>query len=143
MLLEVQNKIDEAIQHFQQASKTVFGKRNAAQLQAMACYHAARLLQQQGNLTQALAYIKRGLSLSQHHAPSFVLYGMLMNENPDIAKQAFLAAIAVSPSYAAAHFNMGVLEWTQGNRSEAESYWKTATSLDPSLQEQINRIQNP
>lgn len=142
LLLEDQNNAGDAIQHFQQAAKTLFGKRNAAQLQAMACYHAARLLHQQGSAQQAMAYIKRGLTLSQHHAPSFVLYGMLLDRNPQTAKQAFLTAISISPTYAAAHFNLGVLEWTQGNRTEANNHWKTAVSLDPTLQDQINRIQN-
>lgn len=140
MLLEDQNKIDEAVHHFQLASKTLFGKRNASQLQALACYHAARLLHHQENPQQALAYIKRGLVLSQHHAPSFVLYGMLMSDSPIIAKQAFLTAIELSPNYAAAHFNLGVLEWTQGNRTQAEQHWTIAVTLDEALQNQIDLL---
>lgn len=143
LLLEEKTDPAGALPHFQQAAKFLFGKRNAAQLQAVACYHSARLLHQQGNAEQALAYIKRGLSLSQHHAPSFVLYGMLMNHNPETARQAFLRAIALSPNYAAAHYNLGVLEWMQGNRSEADQHWNVAVSLDATLQTQIDQLKQP
>jgi tetratricopeptide (TPR) repeat protein len=71
----------------------------------------------------------------------YVLKGTLA-ANSTKARRHFETAISLSPDYAEAYFNLGVLEWQTGNRQKAREAWEQAVRLKPELQATIQNLQN-
>lgn len=140
LLLEEQNKIDDALRHFQLAAQHLYHRINTDQRKGMAHYHIARILYSKGDRQTALYQIAYAEKLAAVYAPIYVLKGMLQSNDPLLARQSFTEAIHLDPNSPDAYFNLGVLEWRLGNRETAEASWKKAVERQPSLLQQIERI---
>lgn len=139
-LIEKKGDIPRALEYFRLAAKYLTGKRNAERRQGLALYQVARLLFRQGELEAANMHLSRAEMLTPLYAPLYNLKGMILNNDPDAARAAFQQAIDLDPLYGEAYYNLGVLEWTQGNAHQAESYWNRAVDSIPSLQSAIDAI---
>lgn len=140
-LIEKQGDIPQALDYFRLAAKYLTGKRNAERRQGLALYQVARLLFSQGELEAANMHLARAEMLTPLYAPVYNLKGMILNNDPDAARAAFQQAIDLDPLYGEAYYNLGVLEWTQGNAHQANAYWNRAVNSNPSLQSAIDEIQ--
>lgn len=140
LLLEQKNQIDDALRHFQLAAQHLYHRINAEQRKGLAHYHIARILYAKGEFLAASYQLAYAEKLTTTYAPIYVLKGMLNPNHPDLARQAFEEAIRLNPALSDAYFNLGVLEWQQGNHEKAESLWKKAVELKPSLNQQIDRV---
>ncbi len=140
LLLEQQNKPDEALQHFKIAAKHIYHRRNTKRRKGLANYHIARLLFAKGDNQTALFYLNHAENLAPLHAPLYILKGMLYQHNPAIAQRAFETAITLDPKAPEGYYNLGVLFWSQGNHAEAEKSWQKAIQLNPELLSNIEGI---
>ncbi|MFB3786841.1 MAG: tetratricopeptide repeat protein [bacterium] len=140
LLLEQQGRNEEALEHFTQAAEHLYGKRTAERWQGMAHYHIAHLLFLRGNKDLAAFHLARAEKLAPRYPPVYLLKGLLLQNNPAAARQEFLKALELEPRYSEAAFNVGVLEWQNGNRPLAEEYWKQAVEYDPGLAPQVEKV---
>lgn len=141
LLLEQQNRLDEALRHFQLAAEHLYHRVNTEHRQGLAHYHIARLFFVRKELQTAAFHLSRAEKLAPAYAPIHLLKGLLSND-PQAARKAFKEAIRLDPNYAEAYFNLGVLEWQSGNPAAAEKQWQKAAVLDPSLEARIKSLRN-
>ena len=134
------NNVDLALEHFLQAAQTLYRKESTNRLRGMAHCQIARILSERGDEKQAMIHLRRAENLSPRNAEVYMLIGVLSRDHPQSAREAFLTAIQLNPDYSEAFFNLGVLEWEQGNPQKAESLWQRALDLNPALQKQIDSI---
>ncbi len=142
LLLKTQNRKELALKHFKLAANFLYSKRSGSRWKGMAYYEIAQLFYEQEKKSQATIYLARAESLAPEYAPIYLLKGMLHLGQPQIARNAFLTAIQLNPSYDEAYYNLGVLEWQTGNHQAAEKYWARATELNPNLKKLIKKVQN-
>ncbi len=140
LLLEQQGRNEEALAHFTQAAEYLYGKRTTERWQGMAHYHIAHILYLQGKKDLAGFQLARAEKLAPQYPPVYLLKGLLLQNDPAAARQQFLQALKLEPRYSEAWFNLGVLEWQNGNRPLADEYWKKAVEYDPHLVSQVERI---
>lgn len=136
LLLAEKGQISEAIAELEKAATQIYGKHAMRRRQGLAHYHLARLLFGQGEAAKATSHLIRAEHLYPRHAPTYLLKGSLA-QSPQAAREAFLTAIYLEPTYSEAYFNLGVLEWRTGNHQDAQRAWDKAVALNPALAEQI------
>ena len=66
---------------------------------------------EQGDDQQALRHVEQALAIDPNHPAALNQQGLLLRKNGDFlaAEAAYLKAVTVSPEYALAHYNLGVL----------------------------------
>jgi Flp pilus assembly protein TadD len=96
-------------------------------------YYAATLHFLRNEGSQAVAMAERGRDLSPTNARALNLLGAAYSSqgNLDAAREAFEAAVRVSPRDPTAYVNLGVYALSRANPRTASDYFKEALSLDP------------
>ncbi|MDP8243871.1 MAG: tetratricopeptide repeat protein [Candidatus Hinthialibacter antarcticus] len=139
-LIEKRGDNKQALEYFRLAAKYLTGKRNAERRQGLAHYNISRLLLRLGEPDAAYTHLVRAEVLAPLYAPIYNLKGMLFGRNPVEARSAFQQAIELDPLYGEAYYNLGVLEWKQGNQHQAQAHWKRAVNANPNLQPAIDEV---
>lgn len=82
--------------------------------------------------------------IAKHNAVvAFISWGdSLENQNPQLALQAYLKAVAVDPQSSLAHLQLGNFYYHLGYRAKAEQEWQTAIRLEPASKEAQTARQN-
>jgi tetratricopeptide (TPR) repeat protein len=140
LVLEAQGRQDEALEHFHLASRTLYGKQSTELRKGLAHYHIARIHFERRDFQQARLHIQRAEALAPRLAQVQLLKGLLYTDAYPIAREALLTAIRLSPEYADAWFNLGVLEWQKGDPQRAMEYWAKAMELNPDLKTPVEKI---
>ena len=138
LLLEEKGSVDEAIQHFEVATRFIYGKRDGAYRQGLAQYQIARIWISRGNVDKAIPHLLWAERLAPDYAPVYLLKG-LASKDPESARQAFLYAKELDPKNGEAYFYLGLLEWKSGNKTGADELWKEAEQLNPALRGKIEK----
>ncbi len=140
LMMDAQRQSDVALKHFRLAAKYLYGKRSTARRQGMAYYHVARILYEKGDFQSSNDHLIHAERLAPNFAPIFLLKGLLHTHDIPQTRRAFEDAIRLDPSYADAFFNLGVLEWQQGNTASALNCWDEAVRLNPKLAPRIENV---
>lgn len=140
VLLEERGNTGAALGHFQSAARHMAGKRNEGRRRALAAQRAGQLFLERGERLQAAAYARMALVSDPYHAPSHLLWGLLRQEDEETAREAFQTAIQLDPEMEEAWFNLGVLEWTRGDREAGERCLGKAAELNPELRERADAV---
>lgn len=142
LLLEKKGDTAGALDHLNQAVKTLYFKQNTPRRVGLAHYHLARLLHSQGKTEQAEAHLIRAEQMAPNLPQVYNLKGLIFQNDLAAARQAYQTAVDLSPEYAEALYNWGVLEWQKGDPEKALQYWEQAATLKPELKKMIDRVKN-
>jgi tetratricopeptide (TPR) repeat protein len=98
-------------------------------------YELGEMLQQQGNLTEAIPHFERVLELDPDHVPANAALGRARHAEgrTDLAIEHFQRALRQMPELAELHFNLGQSYRVEGRFEQAIDEYRTALELEPGL----------
>ena len=125
-IIQSQGKIDEAINHYNQA---LLLKPDLVEAHNNLGMAAASL----GKLDQAVEYLRKALLLNPSYAEAYSNLGNVLFEQGKIdeAVRRYRQALLLQPGYADAHNNLGVALQLQGKLDEAVNHFRQALLLMP------------
>jgi tetratricopeptide (TPR) repeat protein len=125
-----QNKVDEAITHFQEALQI---KPDYAQ----AWYNLGNALLQKGQVDEAITHFQKALQIKPDYAGAYnnLGYALLQKGQGDEAIAHFQEALQIKPDYAQARYNLGYALLQKGQGDEAIAYFQEALQIKPDYAE--------
>lgn len=138
LLLEEKGSTEEALQHLEQATRFMYGKRDSQLRQGLAHYQFARICITHGNIDKAISHLLWAERLYPNYAPLYLLKGLVSKE-PETARLSFTQALELNPKYGEAYFYLGLLDWQSGDKTKAEELWKQAVQLNPALETKVEK----
>lgn len=96
-------------------------------------YLWARSLVQKGDTAAALGRLKELLRTDPRQLPARNLAGILeyRGNHPRMARELFLQNVAIDSTDVPSLYNLGLLEWQEGDISQAHQWWLRALKVDP------------
>jgi len=132
-----QNKLDQAIDSFQQAIKL-------KPKYAEAHYNLGLVLEKKGKLNKAIVNYKQALVFKPKYAEAHNNLGAVLANlgKLDQAIKSFQQAIKLKPKYAEAHYNLGLALKNQGHLNAAIASFKRSLKINPDNPEVHNTLGN-
>ena len=130
-----QNKLDEAIFHYEEAIRLKPDYAKAHNNLGIA-------FSLKGKFKAAIARYKDVIKMIPKHAPAYNNLGMLFNEEKEFEKAiaSFREAVRLKPRYATAHNNLGNALRRQGNYEETVIHYRNAIKHRPAYPEAHNNL---
>ncbi len=122
-----------AAQHHMDQAATFYQRAQAQQpSDSLTANNLGILFLQRGSTYKAIATLQEALT-AMPKSPEILNHlgvAFFLEDQPRKARRYFIQARQLAPTYDAPLFNLGVMAYRGGRRSEAEAYWNTYLGLD-------------